>query len=189
MRIHLAVVLSAILSLSATLGLLASCTGVGSHDDADAGVVKDVVIGPCDVSAIVYKISVDEEAVDLAEGVTLPVTRGFQGFLFVRVGLRSELVLPGTIKLKAHVEIPGEVDQVAAFATVKTESVAGGYRTIDVPVFFNDTPLAELVGRLASVGLWTASPGCRLQGAVNVKLGSGNFMDEDASFWDKDASP
>ena len=167
----------------------AGCTGPSASEVADAGVTEPDAMGPCDASAIIYKISVDDEAVDLAEGATLPVTRGFQGFLFVRIGLKTPLVLPQSIKLKAHVEVPGEVDRVAVYATVQTEAVAGGYRTTDVPVFFNDTPLAELVGRTATVELWTQSPGCRLQGSASVTLGTGVYMNEDASFWDQDVMP
>lgn len=165
------------------------CTSPATSATVDAGGSESDAMGPCDASAIVYKISVDDEAVDLAEGATLPVTRGFQGFLFVRVGLRTPLVLPQTIKLKAHIEVPGEVDRVVVYATVQTEAVAGGYRTTDVPVFFNDTPLAELVGRSATVELWTQSPGCRLQGSAKVTLGTGVYMNEDASFWDQDVTP
>ncbi|MCO4762533.1 MAG: hypothetical protein KC502_13565 [Myxococcales bacterium] len=176
-------------ALALLCSLAVACTGPSSAGDADAGGFQDIVIGPCDANALIYKISITDEAVDLAEGATLPVTRGFQGFLFVRIGLKTPLVLPQTIKLKAHVEVPGEVDQVAVYSTVKTQTGPGGYQTTDVPVFFNDTPLAELVGKEATVELWTQSVGCRLRGKAKVTLGSGNYMDEDADFWDQDVSP
>ncbi len=174
---------------SALLTCLSLACSTPSPSYSDAGGHEDVAIGPCDASALIYKISIKDEAVDLAEDATLPVTRGFQGFLFVRVGLKTPLVLPQTIKLKAHVEVPGEVDQVAVYSTVKTAGGAGTYQTTDIPVFFNDTPLAELVGKEATVALWTQSTGCRLRAKASVRLSSGNYMNEDASFWDQDVSP
>ncbi len=180
--------LAVMLPLSLALAS-AACTSPQPEPDPDSGVVDTKTkLEVCKDSAQLFAIDIADGVTPLTKGTPLPITRGFQGFLFVRVGLRAPIQLPPVIKLGAHVHVPGEVDRTATYSTVKTDSaLEGGYRSQDVPVFFNDSPLASLVGKDATVTVWTTSTGCRLIGeAKDTLLVTGAYMDEDASFWEVD---
>lgn len=184
-------------ALTATLAVLALGLVACSEptpppvDPADTNTDVADVIGRCDNPGVLFGIATNDLPTTLSPGDPLPITRGFQGFLFVRVGLTTELSLPGIIKLGAHVSVKDKVDKTATYATVKTSAnLPSGQRSDDVPVFFNDTPLAELVGRKATVTVWTNSGGCRLVAVVeDLVLATGNFMAEDSTFWRGDVGP
>jgi hypothetical protein len=151
--------------------------------------VPDVVtdIGPCEQTAAMFQVGADEQPLAIHDGDVLPLVQGFQGFLFIRVGLRSVQTVPGVVKLAVHVRVPGRVDQTGQFQSVHAKALAeGGWQSGDVPFFFNDASLADLVGRTAQVDVWTTSPGCRLVASREVTLTTGAFMSQDAGFWETD---
>ena len=146
--------------------------------------------GPCQESAVVYGIDIHEDAQVLGEGSTLPITLGFQGFLFVRVGLRTAMELPGTVNLWVQIKVPELVDLTTPFFGTETRSVEGGQtETVEVAELFNDQPLAQLLGQTASLVLSTDSPGCNLSATAEVTLVQGGYQGPDGGFTEPDAGP
>ena len=151
---------------------------------ADAGPTPAADIGPCTETATLFGIDIAEIPVDLTLSSQLPVSQGFQGFIFVRVGLRTALQLPAVVKVSTHVTIAGKVDATYGPIPANTRATAnGGMETTEVPFFFNDTTLADLIGQTAHVRVWTTAPGCRLMAETDVKLTAGGYMGADAGIW------
>lgn len=164
------------------LGLLlaAGCPAPESHP-ADGGAPepgKDA--GPCAEKASLYGIDVHDEEVALAPGATLPITLGFQGFQYIRIGLRTQMTVPQTLDVWVEVTIVGSVERTTGFAGVQTRPApAGGTESVDVSVMFNDVPLAELIGKKAALRVWTTTPGCKLVGETEVLLVTGAYQGPD----------
>jgi hypothetical protein len=136
--------------------------------------------GPCAEEASLYCIDIDEKKQALVKGSELPVTLGFQGFQYVRVGLRSPLALPATVTLWAHVLVEGKADVTTPFAGIETHAIEGGVvESGELSFMLNDVPLSDLLGQPATVELWTTAPGCVLRGAVEVTLVQGAFEGPD----------
>jgi len=169
-----------ILTALAACLLLTGCPAPDpSHGDAgvpDAGLDA----GPCAESAALYGIDIHDEEQLLTAGTPLPITLGFQGFQYVRVGLRTARALPATVDLWMHISAGGALDLDTAFFGVETRTAPGGEaESIDVAVMFNDVPLAELLGLNATVRASTTSPGCALTGTADVVLVQGVFQGPD----------
>ncbi len=163
--------------------LLAACTTPPvAQTDASPQQTEDV--GPCSETATLFGIDMAELPIDLTAGTQLPVTQGFQGFIFVRVGLRTAKALPAVVKVSTHVTIDAKVDHTYGPVPANTRPTsAGGMETTEVPFFFNDTPLAELIGQTAHVRVWTTVSGCRLSAETDVHLTAGGYMGADAGIW------
>ncbi len=140
----------------------------------------------CPVSGSVYGMEYRPEgdlAIDLTPGASLPITLGFQGFLFVQVGLRTTMPLPTGVKLQAKL-LPKDGTAVTVnYVTVKSHTTSNGSETSDIALFFNDQPLAELVGKPATVQISVLTGNCALSANVDVILQAGNVMGADAAFW------
>ncbi|MBM4343356.1 MAG: hypothetical protein FJ100_08255 [Deltaproteobacteria bacterium] len=151
---------------------------------ADAA-VADVKLPPCEAVGEIFAVDKDGgERVLLADKTTkAPLILGFQGFIFLRLGLRSPLALPGVVKLKISAQVGSVVDVTTPFASVKTSPQAGGSVTRDVPLFFNDVPFAELAGKPATVGLQVDTKTCRMTAVAPIELEDGGVMGADASMW------
>ena len=163
--------------------LLTACTPpTVAQNDATQEQQPDV--SACTATATLFGIDVAELPVELTLGTSLPVTQGFQGFIFVRVGLRTGLPLPAIVKVATHVTIAGLLDQTYGPIPANTRATAnGGMETTEVPFMFNDTPLADLIGQTAHVRVWTTTPGCRLAAEADVHLTAGGYMGADAGIW------
>ena len=173
--------IQALLPILVLLG--AACTSPPTAQ-VDATQEQQADIGPCAESATLFGINVAELPVDLTLDTQLPVTQGFQGFIFVRVGLRTTVPLPAIAKVYTHLTIAGLLDQTYGPVPSNTRAATqGGMETTEVPFFFNDTPLAQLVGQTAHVKVWTTAPGCRLTAETDVKLSAGGYMGADAGIW------
>jgi hypothetical protein len=161
--------------------LLAGCSSPDppGHDAGppDAGPPD---AGPCAERAAIYGIDVHDEEQLLAAGSALPITLGFQGFQYVRVGLRTPRALPATVDLWVHVGVEGALDLDTAFFGVETRAAEGDEaESVDVAVMFNDVPLAELLGQKAAIRATTTSPGCALAGSADVVLVQGAYQGPD----------
>ena len=167
---------------------LASCAPPPAPESSDASGDIALDIGPCAQEATLFGIDLNDQPSALPSGATLAITRGFQGLFFVRVGLRTSTPLPSQVRLAIRVTIAGELDQTSKFQVVHAAPMPeGGYQTTDVPFFFNDTTMAELIGRTAQVTVWSTTTGCVLKAAADVELVSGSFMGADAAFWQDDS--
>lgn len=174
---------------------LAACLLAGCGDDpspADAVISHDTgpALPDCAQPGTLYGIGLAEMPIDVTQGTELPITLGFQQFIFVRVGLRAPVPLPGVVHLKIHITLDG-TNLAANFSTVKSHPLAGGgAETTDVPLFFNDTTQAELVGRTAHLQISASTGTCTMRAAADVLLTVGDLMAADAGFWNEsDTSP
>lgn len=146
--------------------------------------------GPCAEPAVLYGIDIHEEEQELGPGSTLAITLGFQGFLFVRVGMRTAMELPSTVNLWVQVDVPDLVDMTTPFFGTQTRAAeGGGTETVEVAELFNDQPLAELLGKKASLRLSTDSPGCMLSSTAEVTLVQGGYQGPDGGFSETDGGP
>lgn len=140
--------------------------------------------GPCAEPGQVFGLDTSDKAVPLEKGTILPITQGFQGFIFVSVGLRAPS-LPPVIELYVHVDVAEKVHRTTAFAAIGTHATdGGGMESTDVRYMFNDVSLADIVGQRATIKVWTTSPGCVLEAVADVRLTTGNFMGPDGG-WDR----
>lgn len=147
--------------------------------------VADVKLPPCEALGEIFAVDKDGGERSLASDKTtkIPLILGFQGFIFLRLGLRSPVALPGVVKLKISAQVGSVLDVTTPFSSVKTSPLAGGSVTRDVPLFFNDVPFAELAGRPATVGLQVDTKTCRMTALAPVELEDGGIMGADASMW------
>ncbi len=180
-----------VLTLALLTLALPACSPPPEGQDRLDATAEDVVLPDCKQAATLYAIAADESHVDLTTGAALAITRGFQGFLFVRVGLRAPFPLPTTVKLKVHIAVQDGTDVASQFSTVHSHATGdGSFVTTDVAFFFNDMPLAAMVGRTAHVQVTAKTADCVVQAAADVTLTVGDFMAQDAGFWDSsDTSP
>ena len=164
---------------------LAACTPHvhPAVDTLDAGDEPDTALPPCQQTGVVYGVGVDHQPIDLPPDGTLPVTQGFQGFLFVRVGLRSLQPLPGVLKAKVHVVLDNGIDIWVPYRTVKSTAWNTGAQTTNVPVYFNDSPLPELLSRKAAIDVVVSTSTCTMTAHSDAVLTVGGFMAADSGFW------
>lgn len=153
-----------------------------SADSLDAH-AADANLPACAGVAQLYGIGVDEQPFDLVDGSQLPVTQGFQGFLFVRVGLRTAMPLPGAVLLGLSVVLDNDVEVAVAPHPVKVSSAGGQAQTSFVALYFNDWPLPQLVGRKAKIKVAARTDSCVLSSEVAASLSLGAYMSADAAFW------
>lgn len=146
-------------------------------------VVADVVLPPCAQSGELVALTVDGTERVMTSGAKLPVVLGFQGFIFVRLALRSPELLPATVKVRVLAVVPGLVDVSTPFSTVKTQASGSGWITRDVAFFFNDVPFAELAGKPAEIGIAVDTKTCRMSASAAVVLEDGGYMGADAALW------
>ena len=114
----------------AVVGAVAAC-GIGCEPPPappakEDAVVADVALPPCAQSGELVALTVDGTERVLVNGTKLPVVLGFQGFIFVRLALRSPEPLPTTVKVRVLAVVPGLVDVSTPFSTVKTQASGAG---------------------------------------------------------------
>lgn len=169
------------LSMLALTGL--ACEPPPAPPPVEDAAKADVVLPPCAQSGELIALDVDGKPRVLSSGSKLPVVLGFQGFIFVRLALRSPEPLPATVKVRVVATVPGLVDTSTPFSTVKTEVDGSQWITRDVAFFFNDVPFAELAGKPAEIGLAVDTKTCRMAASAAVVLEDGGYMGADAALW------
>lgn len=166
------------------LGCLIIVTGCAMPPEAFSDVAESAAdVGPCEQTATLFGISAQELPLDLTTATELPVTQGFQGLIFVRVGMRTQLPLPAIVRVGLHIAIAGKLDQTFGPTNAATRVVKGGVETTEIAFFFNDPTLADLIGQHAHIRSWTTTPGCRLSAEADVVLVAGAWMGADAGLW------
>lgn len=88
------------------------------------------------------------------------ITLGFQGFRYILSALRLEDVKATTATHAARVAVEGQAPYTLADTLVKLHSEGGVLFSDDVLVFFNDLPIADLVGKSAEISLAAKAGGC-----------------------------
>lgn len=159
------------------------CSPPAPPPEVEDTAVADVLLPPCDQPGELIALDVDGNPRVLTSGSKLPVVLGFQGFIFVRLALRSPAQLPTTVKVRVVATVPGLVDVSTPFSTVKTQADGSAWITRDVAFFFNDVPFAELAGKPAEIGLAVDTKTCRMAASASVVLEDGGYMGADAALW------
>ncbi len=168
----------------AAAGFSLACNPVAApHDPLDAAPRADATLPLCPQSAQVFGLDSGESRVMLTPGTALPVTQGFQGFLFVRVGLHSAGALPNAVQVSVAVQLDNGVEQYLPQRAVKTHLADDGADTVELPVFFNDSTMPDLIARKASVDVEVETASCVLRAHADVVLSLGGYMGADAGFW------
>jgi len=153
------------------------------RDPMDATQKVDSSLPTCPDSAQVFGIDKNETRVVLSSGSELAVTQGFQGFLFVRVGLHTASTLAKSVHMSVIVALDNGVEQYLPQRPVKTEAVTGGSETVEMPVFFNDSTMPDLISRKAAVDVEVETATCVMRAHVDTTLTYGGYMGADAGFW------
>lgn len=134
------------------------------------------VLPACDEPGSLYGLDAARQPFELVPGAEVPVILGFQGFLFLEVGLRSTQKLPGSMDVITRVQVESGVDLTATNPGILAAQDGAGWKSDPVLVFFNDVPLVDLHGRRATLGVGTATPTCVLSASAEVLLVDGGVM-------------
>lgn len=168
----------------AALAWLLACTPPDVPSGSDAAELPDAKLPVCPQSAALFMADLSGNQSDLpATGGKLPVILGFQGFVFVRVGLKSPLQLPSPVKARVQAQVPPDLDVTTLFSPVKTHAESGAWLTKEMVYFFNDVPFAELPGKPVTVTIAIDTPQCRLVGTATATLENGGVMGAGAALW------
>lgn len=132
--------------------LVAGCPDDGGKPPADASCDLGVSVGTGDA----------EGYVPLADGDEAEVILGFQGFRMLRVTLRVEGSDDSRADVSGYVTIEETGVEVAQLprTTTLVEGPDGARYAEGFLVFFNDTPVSEIVGRDGELELIARSDGC-----------------------------
>ncbi len=113
----------------------------------------------------------DETFVSFADGNATEITEGFQGFRYIYSALRLQGLTEDTARVSFQISVNGQEPYVQSNGNVMLEQEDGGATYArDVLVFFNDIPIAQLVGRNASILARTTSGTCNGDHGVSVVL-------------------
>lgn len=110
------------------------------------------------------------------DGDSGEITLGFQGFRYIDSTMRLAGVSATSAVFGFRIEIDGHppYNQSADSAEV-TSGPDGALYADDVLVFFNDLPIAEVIGRNATITAQAKAAGCSASAKARVKL-----VDEEA---------
>lgn len=159
-------------SLALAAVLLVGCPENGGSPPADAS---------CDLAVSVGTGNADDY-VPLVDGDEAEVILGFQGFRMLQVTLRVEGTGEPRADVSGYVTIEESGVEVAQLprTTAMIEGPDGARYAEGFLVFFNDTPVSEIVGREGELELIARSGGC--VGGTRVALA---MVDDDSCVdWD-----
>lgn len=171
----------------AALGMFACvCLGACGTDPpsaADATPPPDAADDaqvPCEQEGALLGFEGSESHV-LHAGDALPVILGFQGFIFVEVGLRSPEPLEEFVVVRSNARLSGGAEVSDTHPGIGTQpGPNGAWDTRKLLVFSNDFPPAELYGREVELALAAPASGCRVRATVRGHLVEGGVQLQDA---------
>ena len=175
---------------SAGLALLVAsgCHRGGSTPD-DGGAGDHPALPTCTTGATIYVLTLEGARELLTDGGQLGIILGFQGFQFARVGVVTGDELPPLTTVESSVLVPGKVNKLVRSTNVVTKAGAGGWTTDVVNLFFNDVPLADLIGKDGTLVLRATGTSCIAAAEVHVVLVAGGFQGADGGTDEADAEP
>lgn len=94
------------------------------------------------------------------DGDDAEITLGFQGFRYIQSTLRLEDVKATSATHSARIVVEGQAPYTLSDTPVKLEDQGGVLYTEEVLVFFNDLPIADIVGKNAEITLTAKAGGC-----------------------------
>ncbi len=98
------------------------------------------------------------------------ITVGFQGFRFIESVVEISGVAAATTLFNFQIAVEGHPAYVQAASTSTLVRQPSGALRADVLVFFNDIPMAELIGRNAQIRATASAAGCRGTDGATVVL-------------------
>ncbi len=116
------------------------------------------------------------------DGDRVEITLGFQGFRFISSAARLRGTDASRASFQFDVEVEGESPYAQPGGTVDLRSSGdGSSMSEEILVFFNDIPMAQLVGRSARIATTARADRCSGRSEVSVVL-----VDEDRCIQDAD---
>ncbi|MCK6573007.1 hypothetical protein L6V77_18145 [Myxococcota bacterium] len=154
---------------------LVSCGEASSPVNGPGGGQDGAPPEPPSCPATARLIAFDAEEADashpLAAGDRLAVIEGFQGFVFVQVGLSTTDRLGATVTGHTELRLASGERLTETYGGLSMVSDAGAFRTDKLLVYFNDQPPATLYGRQAEVMVVIDGDTCRATARASVVLG------------------
>jgi len=98
--------------------------------------------------------------VPFSDGDDAEITLGFQGFRYIQSTLRLENVKAESASHSARIVVEGQDPYSLSDTPVKVHDEGGGLFSDEVLVFFNDLPIADIVGKTAEITLTAKAGGC-----------------------------
>lgn len=164
------------LALALLLGS-AACSG-SSNDDAGVPPSGDATALPdCTEQGVLYSADRFNALTELPAGGDLPVITGFQGFVFVQLHLGSATKPSDEAPFTSRVVVDSlGIDRTSSHAHITSVPEASGWRSDAILLFFNDTPVADLVGHAARITVRAALETCVLGSTRDVMLVNGGVQ-------------
>lgn len=166
---------AAILALTAAIGAAvwtSACASSSSPAPVDAGLPID-----CATFQLGWGKEEGGQFVPFRDDDTAEITRGFQGFRFIDSVLRvsgGAQATKITVRFRSVIDgQPAPVDAAAAFDLPASASPDGARVVPTVQVFYNDTPMPELLGRDDTVEIAATAGTCTARTKARVKLALG----------------
>ncbi len=142
--------------------------------------------GTCDLEVAIGQVT-EAGFVPFADGDEAGVVLGFQGFRFIDAAVRLEGVTLDHATLKIRSTIEGHSPLTTALVAPLTAAGSGAIAE-HVQLFFNDIPMAEMLGRDCKLEVQATAADCTGTGVVTVTLAEGGCMpDADAGAFDAGA--
>lgn len=114
---------------------------------------------------------------ELLAGGDLPVITGFQGFVFVQLHVRSATKPSDEAPFTSRVVIESlGIDRTGSHARISSIPEGSGWQSDAILVFFNDTPVADLVGHPARITVRATLETCVLGSTRDVMLVNGGVQ-------------
>jgi hypothetical protein len=152
------------LAFALALALTFGC----SPDDPEK---KDPDAGPsCNYTLTWGQRPTGDAFTPFKDGDKAEITLGFQGFRYVLSTLRLENVKAASASHSARIVVEGQAPYTLADTPVKVHDEGGVLYSDDVLVFFNDLPIADIVGKQAEITLTAKAGGCIGSTKVTVLL-------------------
>ncbi|MBI3201033.1 MAG: hypothetical protein HYZ29_05765 [Myxococcales bacterium] len=93
-------------------------------------------------------------------GDSAEITLGFQGFRYIQSVLKLDEVKAQSATHSARIVVEGQTPYSLSDTPVKVADQGGTLYSEEVLVFFNDLPIAEIVGKSAEITLTAKAGGC-----------------------------
>ncbi|MFO0568518.1 MAG: hypothetical protein U0263_22845 [Polyangiaceae bacterium] len=98
--------------------------------------------------------------VPFTDGDDAEITLGFQGFRYIQSVLRLENVQATSASHSARIVVEGQDPYSLSDTPVKVHDEGGALYSDEVLVFFNDLPIADIVGKNAQITLTAKAAKC-----------------------------
>jgi hypothetical protein len=139
-----------------------ACGGAPSSPiDGGAPVDGPAQLPTCPEPAELYTYTASDELVPLGPLAPLGIVIGFQGFQMARVSLRTPDPLRPEVPIISTVEVDGYPPINDRTPEIGSRPVpGGGSQSDEIDLFFNDAPLASLVGRQVRIQIRASTERC-----------------------------